>query len=108
MADYEVKKIEDMEAVQGVFRRVRKDLGLSSLGISIQDHPGGEETMYPDHAEADQEEVYLALSGGGEIDIQGDGVALEPSVMVRVGPGTRHKVLPGPDGPTSRKTPRRA
>lgn len=97
MADYEVQKIDDMEAVQGVFRRVRKDLGLSSFGISVQDHPGGEE-MYPDHAEPDQEEVYMALRGGGEIDIQGERVALEPSAMVRVGPGTRHKVLPGPDG----------
>lgn len=99
MADFEVKKIEDLETVHGVFRRVRHDLGLTSFGVSIQDYPDPETgEMYPDHAEADQEEVYMALRGGGEVDIQGERVALESSVMVRVGPGTRHKVIPGADG----------
>lgn len=97
MADYTAKRIDDMEAVRGVFRRARIELGVSSFGISIQDH-APDAGMYPDHAEPDQEEVYLALRGSGEIDIQGERVPLDASTIVRVGPRTRHKVQPGPEG----------
>lgn len=98
MADFDVKKIDDMEAAHGVFRRVSPELGVSSLGISIQDHEPGSE-MYPNHAEPDQEEVYLLLGGSAEMDVQGDRIALEPGApMLRVGPGTNHKLVPGEGG----------
>jgi mannose-6-phosphate isomerase-like protein (cupin superfamily) len=97
VSDYTAMRIDEMEAVNGVFRRARVELGVSSFGMSVQDHSADAE-IYPDHAEPDQEEVYFALRGGGEIDIQGERVALDPSVMVRVGPRTRHKVHPGPEG----------
>jgi mannose-6-phosphate isomerase-like protein (cupin superfamily) len=55
---------------------------------------------YPehDHSEDGQEEVYVTLRGGGEIDIEGERHPLDPDHMVRVASGTKRKVLPGGDG----------
>jgi mannose-6-phosphate isomerase-like protein (cupin superfamily) len=57
-------------------------------------------TGYPehDHSEDRQEEVYVTLQGGGQIDIQGELVRLDRNTLVRVGPGTRRKVYPGDEG----------
>lgn len=97
MSDYTAKRIDEIEAVNGVFHRIRDELGVSSFGINVLDLPPNA-TKYPDHAESDQEEAYVPLSGAGEIDIQGERIAIDPSLIVRVGAGTRHKVWPGPDG----------
>ena len=114
MADYTVKQIDDLEAVNGVFRRARDELGISSFGINCLDLPPDWDG-YPAHAEPEQEEVYLPLSGTGEIELEGERVAIDPSTMVRVGVGTMRKIWPGsegcgcspsgasPDGRTSRR-----
>jgi mannose-6-phosphate isomerase-like protein (cupin superfamily) len=100
MADYTHRRIDDMEgAYGGAFKRVRAELGVSSFGIAIIDMPANFE-HYPnhDHARDGQEEVFLALRGGGEIDIEGERFPLDPDHVVRVASGTWRKVLPGPDG----------
>ena len=100
MADYTVKRIDDMEAVyRGSFKRARAELGVSSFGMQVIDMPAGV-TQYPehDHAGDGQEEVYIALRGGGEIEIEGDRHSLDPDTMVRVASGTNRKVTPGDDG----------
>ena len=100
MADYRAKRIDDMEAVfRGAFKRARAELGVSSFGMQVIDMPAGV-TAYPehDHSEDGQEEVYLALRGGGEIEIDGEPHTLEPETMVRVAAGTKRKVTPGADG----------
>lgn len=97
MGDYTAQRIEDIEAFRGVFRRVRDTIGVSSFGINILDYPPNAE-FSPDHAEPEQEEVYVTLRGAGEIDVQGERIPLDSEVIIRVGPGTRHKILPGPEG----------
>jgi hypothetical protein len=100
MADYTVRRIDDMEgAYGGAFKRVRAELGVSSFGMAIIDMPPNFQ-HYPahDHARDGQEEVFLALRGGGEIDIEGERFPLDVDHVVRVAPGTERKVLPGPDG----------
>ena len=100
MAEYTVKRIDDMEAVyRGAFKRARAELGVSAFGMQVLDMPAGV-TRYPehDHAEDGQEEVYLALRGGGEIDIEGERHELQPETMVRIAAGTKRKVTPGEDG----------
>jgi mannose-6-phosphate isomerase-like protein (cupin superfamily) len=100
MADYQVKRIEEMEAIyRGAFKRARAELGVSSFGMQVIDIPGGI-TAYPehDHAEDGQEEVYITLRGGGEIEIEGERHPLDPETMVSVGPGTKRKVWPGDQG----------
>jgi mannose-6-phosphate isomerase-like protein (cupin superfamily) len=97
MAGYEVKKIDDMEAVfAGTFKRARAELGVESFGFQVMDLPPNLD-QYPehDHANDGQEEVYVALSGWGEIEIEGERHRIDPETMVRVGPGIKRKVWTG-------------
>lgn len=100
MAEYAIKRIDEMQAhIQGAFKLARAELGVTSFGIQVIDMPPKVEA-YPehDHAQDGQEEVYLVIRGGGEIDIEGERHPLDPETMVRVSPGTRRKVYPGEDG----------
>ena len=100
MPDYAVKKIDDMEAIYlGAFKRARAELGVSSFGMQVMDIPAGTD-QYPehDHSEDGQEEVYLALRGSAEIEIEGERFPLDTETMVRVSAGTKRKIWPGEDG----------
>jgi uncharacterized cupin superfamily protein len=100
MSTYAVKKIDEMEAVYGgAFKRARAELGVESFGMQIIDMPAGFEG-YPehDHSEDGQEEVFLALRGGGEIEIGGERHPLDGDHVARVASGTKRKVWPGADG----------
>ncbi len=100
MAGHTVMKIEEMEGIYGgAFKRARASLGVESFGMQIIDMPPNYDG-YPehDHAEDGQEEVYVTLSGGGEIEIEGERHPLDADHVVRVGSGVKRKVWPGPDG----------
>ncbi len=100
MSDYAVKRIDEMEAVfGGAFKRARAELGVESFGMQVIDMPANYEN-YPDHDHThdNQEEVFIALRGGGEIEIAGERFPLDADHIARVSPETKRKVWPGPDG----------
>lgn len=100
MADYAVKRIDEMEAiVRGSFKKARAELGVSSFGVQVIDMPPNVDA-YPehDHSQDGQEEVYVAMRGDGEIEIDGERHALDPDTMVRVSAGTKRKLYPGDEG----------
>jgi hypothetical protein len=100
MADSKVMKIDEMEGVYGgAFKRARAELGVESFGMAVIDIPP-EYEHYPehDHAQDGQEEVYIVLRGGCEIEIEGERHPLDPEHMARVGAETKRKVFPGPEG----------
>lgn len=100
MADYAVKRIDDMEAiVRGSFKKARAELGVTSFGIQVIDMPPSIDS-YPehDHAHDGQEEVYVAMRGSADIDIEGERFPLDPDTMVRVSAGTKRKIYPGDEG----------
>jgi hypothetical protein len=100
VSDYAVKKIDDMEAIYlGGFKLARAELGVTSFGMQVMDIPAGYED-YPehDHAEDGQEEVYVALRGSAEIEIDGERHPLDPDTMVSVRSGTKRKIWPGENG----------
>jgi mannose-6-phosphate isomerase-like protein (cupin superfamily) len=100
MSDYAVKKIDELEAVyQGAFKRARAELGVESFGLQVMDIPPNFDG-YPehDHAEDGQEEVFFALRGDAEIEIEGERFPLDRDHVVRVGPGVKRKVWPGEQG----------
>ena len=100
MADYAVRRIDEMEAIYGgSFKRARAELGASAFGMQVIDMPPNAE-LYPehDHSEDGMEEVYVVLRGAGEIEIDGERVAIDPDSIVRVGPGTKRKIWPGDQG----------
>ena len=97
MPGHTVKRIDEMEAVYGgAFKRARAELGISSFGMQVMDLPPNLD-QYPehDHSEDGQEEVYLALRGWGEIEIEGERHELVPETMIRVGPGVKRRVYTG-------------
>jgi len=100
MADFTVKKVDEMQAAYGgAFVKARAELGVTSFGIQvIRLPPNMSEYPEHDHTEDGQEEVYLALSGSGWLEIDGERVDVGPEVFVRVGPGARRKLFSGPDG----------
>lgn len=100
MARHAVKKIDDMEAIYGgAFKRARAELGVESFGMQIIDMPPNFEN-YPehDHEQDGQEEVYVTLSGSGELEIEGERFPLDADHVARVGPGISRKVWPGEAG----------
>ena len=100
MADFRIKTIDEIEAIYGgAFKRVRADLGLSSFGAQVIDLPPNSD-FYPehDHSADGQEELYVFLRGGGEIDLEGERHAVDPDTVVSVQPGTKRKLYPGDDG----------
>jgi mannose-6-phosphate isomerase-like protein (cupin superfamily) len=100
MSDYAVRRIDEMEAIYGgSFKRARAELGASSFGMQVLDMPPNAEG-YPehDHSEDGMEEVYVVLRGTGEIEIDGERVAIDSESIVRVGPGTKRKIWPGDQG----------
>ena len=95
MAQYTVKRIDEMEAiVAGAFKRARAELGVSAFGMNVIDMPPNITDAYPEHDHADdgQEEVYVTLSGSAELDVEGEKIPLEPDKMVRIAPGTMRTV----------------
>jgi len=95
MADYTVKRIGEMEAVYaGAFKRARAELGVESFGMAVIDMPANI-TQYPehDHSHDGQEEVFLTMSGSGEIELDGETVRLDPETVVRVGPEVNRKLV---------------
>jgi mannose-6-phosphate isomerase-like protein (cupin superfamily) len=100
MPDFTIKRIDDMEAVVfGSFKRARAELGLEAFGMQVIDMPPGAE-QYPehDHAADGQEEVFVVLRGGGEIELDGERHALDSDTIVRVGPALTRKIWPGEEG----------
>jgi mannose-6-phosphate isomerase-like protein (cupin superfamily) len=97
---YTVKRIDEMEAIyNGSFRRAGAELGVESFGLQVFDMPANFDS-YPehDHSEDGQEEVYVVLSGGGEVEIDGERVAVDRERIVRIPAGTKRRLLPGPEG----------
>ncbi|HXM87620.1 MAG TPA: hypothetical protein VN889_08285 [Solirubrobacteraceae bacterium] len=100
MPDYTAKRLEEMQAAYGGgFVKVRAELGVSAFGMQVIQLPP-DYADYPehDHAESGQEEVFVALSGSGWIEIDGERVELDGTTFVRVGPAARRKVHAGPQG----------
>jgi len=114
MADVTHMRIEQLDAIEGfldgfTFRRAGVELGVTPFGMSIIDMPP--ETMaYPEHDHSSegpgnppahqlgQEEVYIALRGSADVEVDGHRYQLDTDHIVRVGPTARRKLLPGPDG----------
>ena len=100
MGEYKVVDIDDIEAIAfGTFRRARAALGVRSFGLQVLDMPPNA-TQYPehDHGEDGQEEVYVLLRGNGEIEIDGERMAMSPDRIYAVQPGTKRKLWPGDEG----------
>lgn len=89
----------DIEPVFGVMRRIRQTAGITAFGINEYDMPPGWDD-YDEHDETTtgHQEMYLCLSGGGTMTIDGSAVTLAPDRYVFVEPDSTRNVVAGPDG----------
>ena len=90
---------DDVEAINGVFRPIRRALGVTAFGINQEElPPNGDKYPDHDHAEDGQEEVFYVLEGGGRMVVDGEDVELRPGRYVFVSADAKRKVHPGDDG----------
>lgn len=72
---YTIKNVDDFEVMEGsggaTWRLARKTLGAEAFGFNVVDIAPGGEIPAHDHAEDDQEEVFVILDGQGTI-VTGD------------------------------------
>jgi uncharacterized cupin superfamily protein len=72
---YTIKSVDDFEVMEGsggaTWRLARKTLGAEAFGFNVVDIAPGGEIPAHDHAEEDQEEVFIILDGQGTI-VAGD------------------------------------
>ena len=102
MADYTVKRIDEMEGTfGGAFKLARAELGITSFGMQIIELPPNLSEGHPhhDHAETGQEEVYLVLRGAATLHIGDDEeVALDPDVVAAVPANVKRHLTTGAEG----------
>jgi uncharacterized cupin superfamily protein len=101
MADYTVKRFDEMESIfGGFFIRARASLGVTSFGMQVINFPPNFSEGYPnhDHADSGQEEVYVVLQGAADFDIEGESVHLAPGSALRVGASTKRRIATGEQG----------
>ena len=107
MTDVTVKRFEDLDGYQASpgapkqFLYAGKGLGVTSWGMNILNLPAGYED-YPehDHTKDGQEEAYVTIKGSATLEAEGQRIALEPGVLVRVGPTVKRRIVPGAAGVT--------
>jgi mannose-6-phosphate isomerase-like protein (cupin superfamily) len=104
MPDVTVKKIDEMEGINGgIARRARAELGVTAWGMQVLTLPPDWDE-YPLHNhdsvafDPNQEEVYIPLTGSAVLQADGVEFELRPGLMARVGPRQLRRILPGPDG----------
>ncbi len=89
----------DVEAINGVFKPIRRHLGVTAFGINEETlPPNGDAYPDHDHAEDGQEEVFFVLEGGGRMVVDGDDVDLVPGRYVFVSADAKRMIHPGGDG----------
>jgi mannose-6-phosphate isomerase-like protein (cupin superfamily) len=57
---------------------------------------------YPehDHAADNEEELYIPIGGSGTLHAEGQSYPIERGDLIRVGPTTKRKIVPGAEGMT--------
>jgi glyoxylate utilization-related uncharacterized protein len=99
LADVVIKRLDEFESNHEMYYRVRSGLGVSAFGLSVERWPAGTD-FHPEHAEAEQEEVYVVLEGSATLVADGGEHALERMMFVRLAPHVVRKIVPGDDGVT--------
>ena len=95
---HSVVDVADVPVLWGSFRFVRHHLGATAFGFTQIDFPPDKIGSEHDETESGQEEVYLALSGGGTLEIDGEIVEMRPGRYILVGPDSKRRPTAGADG----------
>jgi uncharacterized cupin superfamily protein len=99
VAAYSAKPIDELPTLwEGFAKLVRAGLDITAFGANIMDLPPDYATTSHDESESGQQELYVALTGSGSVDVDGARLPLDPDHLVRVDAGTARVLSSGPDG----------
>jgi len=99
LSGYSSKSIDELPSLwDGFAKLVRAGLGITAFGANIMDLPPNYSTKSHDESDSRQQELYVALSGSGSVDIDGERLPLDAEHLVKVDPGTARVVSSGPEG----------
>ena len=103
MEPFTTSRIDDLPQIwDGFGKLVRAGLGISAFGCNVLDVPPDYATSAHDESDSEQEELYIALSGGGALLVGPEGaeqeVAVTPETVTRVSADARRVFRSGPDG----------
>ena len=95
---YALVDVEDVPYRWGTFKFVRQHLGATAFGFTQIDFPPDKVGSEHDERESRQEEVYLALVGGGTLEVDGETIEMKPGRYVLVSAESKRRPAAGPDG----------
>lgn len=99
MPSYSAKSIDDLPTLwDGFAKLVRAGLDITAFGANIMDLPPNYSSKSHDESETGQQELYVALSGAGSVDIGDEKHPLDGDHLVRVDAGTARVLSSGPEG----------
>src|SRR5205814_8806011 len=99
MTGYSAKSIDELPTLwDGFAKLVRAGLDISAFGANIMDLPSDYSTTSHDESESGQQELYVALSGSGSVEIDGTRLPLDADHLVRVDAGMPRVLSSGPNG----------
>jgi uncharacterized cupin superfamily protein len=100
---YTIKSIDEFEEMEGsggaTWRLARKTLGAESFGFNVVDIEAGGQIPEHNHAEEDQEEVFIILEGQGTIVTDGTEHDAPAGTFCRFAPEVNRTIRNRSDAP---------
>jgi mannose-6-phosphate isomerase-like protein (cupin superfamily) len=105
MSDYAIVNIDEVEDISAKFgmpegmtaRFPKRALGCEKVGVSHQSLAPNMRAPFG-HKHADQEEIYVVLSGAGRMKLEDEIVEIRARDVIRVAPNAMRAFESGPDG----------
>ncbi|MFC7139050.1 cupin domain-containing protein [Halosimplex aquaticum] len=91
---------EDVDAVGGGLHFLRDELGCENLGVSLLECEPGWEGKAHDHADDQQEEVYVLVEGEATVTVDGDEVEMTAGDALRIAPEEQRQIENGDEEST--------
>src|SRR4051794_15469332 len=93
---YTIKKVDEFEEMEGsgnaTWHLARKSLGAESFGFNVVDIAPGGQIPEHNHAEDNQEEVFIILDGQGTIVADGNEHEAPAGTYCRYGPAVSRTI----------------
>ena len=97
---YSTLNIDDLEAVWGVVRFARRELGVEAFGVNWFELPAHAEGKEHDERDSQHEEVNIVIEGSGIWRVDGEEVPVRRGTFMRFDPEAVRQPVAGPDGMT--------
>ena len=100
---YTIKKVDEFEEMEGsggaTWRLARKTLGAEAFGFNVVEIEAGGQIPEHNHAEEDQEEVFIILEGQGTIVTDGTEHDAPAGTFCRFAPDVNRTIRNRSDAP---------